>query len=112
MNTPQIIQALSEAQPVSVNGYTIRALPDGGGAFYTTDDPAELPALVYPHYCSLCNTINGGDTDGEGPCEHKEAVKQAQAFALARAERIAPDVDARREAFYQAGLMPPSPVYY
>jgi len=58
--------------------YRIALLPDDGAAFYLTDDPAEVPALVYPYYCSLCNAINGGEADGEGDCEHKDAMFEAR----------------------------------
>jgi hypothetical protein len=89
--------------------YAIQLLPDDGAAFYRTSDPAEVHALVYPHYCSLCGALNGNPDDGEGDCRHKIAavLKRDQAIADS-----APDIDERRDAYYQAGHYPPSPVYY
>jgi hypothetical protein len=77
--------------------YAIQLLPDDGAEFYRTSDPAEVPALVYPHYCSLCGALNGNPDDGEGDCSHKFAafLKRMKADDQAAADYYDEQADRR-----------------
>ena len=67
----------------SMNGYRIHVMSDwigSYGAFYQTDDPGEIPAVVTDYYCSICaRERNGESRDGEANCEHKSLLRFAVA---------------------------------
>ena len=105
MFTPQALAeavhtAIELLPDVTVNGYHIEWRAPL--VAHLTDDGDG--AAVSDHYCGICR---------EDRCRHTMAVAAAWDMALAEVfSDNTPDIDDRREAYYEAGHYPPSPVYY
>lgn len=60
------------------------------------------PCSVTDYYCGICKA------DEHEPCKH---IKALVANAPGMEQIAEPDIDDRREAYYQAGELPPYPIY-
>ena len=78
------------------------------GDGYVQIGRGRYPHIVMEHFCSLCAAKNRFGLDGEGDCIHKQILREWTKYQMENGHPAMPDVDDRREAYYEAGEYPPA----